>query len=273
MKQSVTRYLILFRRSRVMLGVGLVLAWGAFFGALYAGGGGTLFLQPASRRSQGPVSPLPPASNPVQILEQEWRFFNIPDLPMSSLKKVLNRYGLHLICTPSQASLKMKAGEYTGKYLAEILLDLFRPYDLGFYHQGPSLYVTEMTVKKDRKDPVEKGGEARQSNIVRTTVRAKVGEPIDLWVDNDPLIRLRVQVQPLYGEADKTDLINFSVDAYRNQMLWFSHNLKARLGEEAQISAKAGGQIMWCLITPTVLSGQDISYKMEFNYETLLSSI
>lgn len=278
MKAVLLRHLTAFRHSRAFLGLSLALAWFCFYCVLVStdGSGDSLMNKVISRHNFNfAFARSSTNSNPdVDPLEKDCTL-NMPELRMSSLQLLLQPFNLRLIYPASQRALKLEATKNTGKCMAEILIDLLQPHGYGFFRQGNSISVNESTLKQERVQPQKGDSSPFQSSLVRMTFRAKVGEPLDLWVARDPLMRLRIEIQPLYGEAqnkETANLIGFNIQGYRDQEVWFFQKMKSRLGEEAQIDVKAGGH-MWCLLTPVSLQGNEITLKMEFYYETILPTV
>ena len=265
----------MFRQSYFFTGVGLILAWGCLFAVLATGndsGADYSFRNSMVRRNvvSHRVAAGPKAvSDAVDILEQECPNFSLSELRMRSLESLVAEAGLRLVYSKAQEGLKWKNVQYTNKYLSDILVDLFRPSGYGFFRQGSCIYVTEMTLKQERKEPKSNGESPLQSSLVRTTIHARVGEPIDIWVDNNPLMRLRILVQPAYGET-QSNWMGIIAEGYRNQERWFYQKMKTEVGKELMVDVKAGGQ-MWCQIVPVSLSGKEITLKIEFYYETIAS--
>jgi len=266
-------YLLAFRQSPLFFGAGLLLAWACFYVVLRGGDETESVRRDAtlSSNSRPQSSDATASAAPADVLEQEWKTCNVAVLRMSVLEKLLQEKGLRLVYAPAQRFLNLSPADYSGKYVAEVLVGLLRPHGLGFFRQGNSIYVTEMTLKQERKPARADGEMPLQSSLVRTTIRAKVSEPIDMWVDSDPLMRLRIVAQPFYGES-QSNLVGLIIEGYRNQEQWFYQDLKTQMGEESLIDVKADGH-MWCLVTPTALSGSEITLKMEFYYETMLASV
>jgi hypothetical protein len=278
MKSALYRHLLAFRHSRAFLGLALGLAWLCFYCVLLSSGvsGGSLMNKviPRSRYPSALDHPSNGTQDTVDPFEQEVRL-SLTELRMSSLQPILQGvFGLRLTYPASQRSLKLDTTKSTGKCMAEILLDLLRPIGFGFFRQGKYVYVTESILKQERKEGEKGEASPFQASLVRMTLHAKVGEPLDIWVDRDPLMRLEIEAQPFYGESQSgstPDLIGFTVKGHRNQEPWFFQKMQTRLGEQAQIDVKAGGH-MWCLLTPVTLEGNEITLKLEFYYETILPS-
>lgn len=271
------KYFLAFRHSRVFLGLALGLAWLCFYCVLLSTdeSGGSLMTKVIARHNYTlAIDRSPNGKDNADALERECKL-NAGELRMSSLQPILRDLGLRLVYPTSQRSLKLDAGKSTGRCMSEILLDLLQPHGFGFFRQGSYLYVTEATTKQERKQPEKAGSSPFQSTLVRTIIRAKVGEPIDLWVDRNPLMRLRIEAQPLYGESQAAatpNLIGFTIEGQRDQEPWFYQKMRSALGEESQIDVKAGGH-MWCLLTPVSLEGNEITVKLEFYYETILPTV
>jgi len=277
MKWSGRYYLHMFRNSSFFLGLGILLAWASFQAALETGvsGASNFSVRGLATIGSSPKSAVPiPKGAPLEtidLFEKEAYAWNFNELRMPSLKTILREEkGLDLEFDEDYAKIKLKGADYSGKCLSDILIDLFQPHGLGFYRQGKTVHVTEMKLKRETLK-LEKDGDAPlQSNQVRATVTGRVGDPIDIWVDSSPLMRLRIMVQPFYGETH-SEILGITIEGYRDQIQWFYHNLKTHLGQDSIIDVKAGGH-MWCLITPMELNKEEITLKLEFHYETILDS-
>ena len=266
------------RRSGSFLTLGLVLAWGSFYFALRSSNGPhSLSFSPDQNADPSVVAQISPeeegdesASDP---LEYEREHFACADLDMGALRVILGGEDFELHSPPALASTQFGARDYGGAALAEILLDLLRPLDYGFFRQGKEIHIVEMRAQRERRERGA-GGESYQSNKLKTTVRVRTGEAVDLWIDSSPLLRLRIVAQPLYGES-ATDRVMITVQGRRNQRAWFHHAVETRMDQAVRIDVK-GAELMWCLITPSALEGPDsrtpsaITLEVEFYHESTI---
>ena len=206
-------------------------------------------------------------------LEQECKVFNFPDLKIKGLAKLIGEmWGLQLEYPDSAVSLTLKGMGLGGKTRAAILLDLLRPHSYGFFRQGNVVHVVKAEFKGTAEDKQPTAGRnAVKLSRFQVSFQAKVGEPLDLWVETNPLVRLRITAQPLYGEARTGREVGILVDARRDLEPWFQHKTEALVGQEASIEMKSR-QVAWCTMTPQSIADQTISMKVEFYYEASVPS-
>ncbi|HUT23924.1 MAG TPA: hypothetical protein VM492_06255 [Sumerlaeia bacterium] len=273
-----------FRRSGSFLTLGLVLAWGCFYFALRSSSEPrSLSLSRNQNDDASVLAQVPPDDEEDEAatdpLEYEREHFACADLDMAALGVILEGEDFVLHSPPALASSRFGARDYGGAALAEILLDLLRPLGHGFFRQGNEIHVVEMRVQRERREPGA-GGESTdlvrpyQSNKLKTTVRVRTGEAVDLWIDGSPLLRLRIVAQPLYGES-ATDRVMISVQGRRNQCAWFHHAVETRMDQAVRIDVK-GAELMWCIITPSALEDPGsqtpsaITLEVEFYHESTI---
>ena len=206
-------------------------------------------------------------------LEQECSVFNFPDLKIKGLAKLMGEmWGLQLEYPDSALSLTLKGLGLGGQTRAAILLELLRPHGYGFFRQGNVVHVVKAEFKGTAEDKQPAPGrKAVKLSRFQVSFQAKAGEPLDLWVETNPLIRLRITAQPFDGETSAGREVGILVDARRDLQPWFQHKMETLVGQEASIEMKSR-QVAWCTMTPQSIADQTISMKVEFYYEASLPS-
>lgn len=200
-------------------------------------------------------------------LEAPCNIFNFPELTMSSLGVLVSNWGFRLEYPASARSLALEGNRMNGRSRAAILLDLLRPHGHGFCRQGGAIRVLPIDLKQTRKDRPVLG--PLKSSRLRTELKLKAGEAADLWVESEPLIRLRIIAQPLYGETDTETEVVVTLEARRDFQPWFRQVLEMLPGQTASFEAK-GRQNVWCLVTPKALESQIVTLEVDFYYEANL---
>jgi hypothetical protein len=211
----------------------------------------------------------------TDVLEQETKAFNVREIRLSAMAKILAEapYSLHLQYPDALKPATFPGAEYSGRSLAEILIEMLRPRQYGFYRQGQSLQVVEMQFKQESK-PGEGNKGTQQASTMHTILNVKSGEPLDLWIDGSPLLRLRLLAQPLYSE-NEVGPIGIAIDGHLGREPWFSHRVEAWAGQKARIESR-GAEIMWCVVTPLAVQAAgdhkvaEIKLEVEFYHESTL---
>ncbi|NQU44974.1 hypothetical protein HQ520_16940 [bacterium] len=205
----------------------------------------------------------------IPLLEREYKIFNCPSISVQALGKLLEEdWGLELDSPGVAPSLKLEGPRYGGRYVAAILIDLLRPHGYGFFRQRDTIHLVEAQIREDRRE--RPGIGAIKTCRYQTRLRAAAGEPIDLWIESEPLIRLRITAQPLFGETtEKTPEVGILLEGRHNQRNWFHHSVETRLEQPVTMETK-GRHPVWCLIKPTMVTEQEVILEVEFSYEASL---
>ncbi|MBN1868853.1 hypothetical protein JW916_16360 [Candidatus Sumerlaeota bacterium] len=261
-------------RSRVFLALCLGAAWLCFYGVLTSSDNQVnAEIRVAESNPESPEIAEGTADaqeDETDAMERVHDVFNFPVLRLSSLEKILREEGIGLAYPPSLDDVTFDALEYGGSPLAEILTELLEPRDFGFFRQGNRVCVVEMDI--ERQTTLDATTHVKyQSSKIRTTLRGNVGEPLDVWVEASPLVRLRITAQPLYGESEQEDWVGIEVEARREGRLWFYENARARLGGEAQFHASSNESV-WLMLRPIDLKDSQISFEVQFQHDTTMPS-
>jgi hypothetical protein len=231
--------------------------------------------EPAEQNGAGPDEIATFTGNPLEVadtdvLERPVPVFFFPDMPMPRLKRVLkDNLGLELEHSAEIANMVLPAGNLSGKSLAEILMTMLEPMSQGFYRQGGVIHVIPMDLKNAEKSG--SGDVARKSGKMRAKFRAKAGAPLELWIDRELLLFLRITAQPLFGEGVAEGEVGLSVEAVRNQRTWFFQDIEAQLGQTVNLEM-TGRHYVSCQITPVGMEDKSwIVLEVELRYEASAS--
>ncbi len=265
----------LIRRSKLILVLGIAVVYICFYVALSTNDGETQRTPGEGKKPElSDLDPDPetaaagssrPDESEADLLEKEYQTFNVPVLSISSLGKILMEdLGLHLEIPDSARSLQLEALESGGRPLGEILVGLLSPHDLVFHRQGKLLRIVEGKYKRQTRPGADEK-EAFRSCSVETAIRVKWAEPVDLWIDSVPPLKLRIAIQPLYEESEVRRVL-LTVAGRREQHLWFRQVLDAPLGELSRIETK-GSEWIWLTLKPMEIDETDITLEVKFNHE------
>ncbi|MFP4381122.1 MAG: hypothetical protein ACLFUS_11530 [Candidatus Sumerlaeia bacterium] len=204
----------------------------------------------------------------MNLMEHSIPVFHFPDMPLPRLERILiENWELELVYPEEMSEMVLPAGNLSGKPLAGILLEMLQPKGYGFFRQGNAVHIIPMDLRHSEKTMDDKT--ERQSSNLTTNFRTQVSKPLELWIGEDPLLSLKITIQPLFGEEIVNPEMSIELEAMRNQQTWFYQKIETYLDQTGNLEV-TGRQYVSCQITPTNLEeNQWVNLKLGFNYETI----